>query len=138
MKIVSEETRRKISAAQKGKFTEAQRAALSYRRNPHYHHSDEIKKMIGDLHRGKPLSEEHKKKLSEAHKGIKPSEENLRILAQMRMHRIEMYDMDMNFIKDFPSLKDAEAECGIKYQCISACCRGKSTCAGGYKWRYAV
>ena len=137
-KCLSEETKRKIGDSHRGRYTEAQIEATKHRKNPHYHHSDEIKALIGDVHRGKPLSEEHKKKLSEAHKGIKPSEKNLRILAQMRMRRIEMYDMDMNFIRDFPSLKDAEAECGVKYQCISACCRGKAEFAGGYKWRYAT
>ena len=137
-KTLSEETKRKIGDSHRGRYTEAQIEATKHRRNPNYHHSDEIKKIIGDTHRGKPLSEEHKKKLSESHKGIKPKQELVDRLAEMRMHKIVMCDMEWNPIKEFTSLKDAEAECGIKYQCISACCRGVSTCAGGYKWRYAV
>lgn len=34
------------------------------------HHSEETKKKLSDLHKGKKLSEEHRKKISEAHKGL--------------------------------------------------------------------
>ena len=49
---LAEETKRRMSAAHKGKKL-----------------SEETKRKIGDAFRGKPLSEEHKRKLSEAHKG---------------------------------------------------------------------
>lgn len=58
-KDISDETRKKMSDAKKGK------------NNPHYgkHLSEEHKKKIGEGNKGKKLSEEHKKKLSEASKG---------------------------------------------------------------------
>lgn len=49
---LSEETKKKIGKAHKGKCI-----------------SEETKKKIGEAHKGKIFSEEHKKKLSEAHKG---------------------------------------------------------------------
>lgn len=136
-KSLSDETKAKISAALRGKYTEAQIEATRHRRNPHYHHSDEIKKIIGDVHRGKPLSDEHKRKLSESHKGIKPSRENLEILKKLRMRIVQQIDMNGIVVAQYDSLKSAEQETGIKYQCISACCRGITSNAGGYLWRYA-
>lgn len=51
-------------------------------------------------------------------------------------HKINQYDNNFNFIKTYNSLKEAELETGIKYQCISACCRKIINQSGGYIWRY--
>jgi endogenous inhibitor of DNA gyrase (YacG/DUF329 family) len=63
-KQYSEETRKKISDANKGE------------NNPMYgkHHSEETKKKISEANKGKHLSEETKKKLSDVHKGKHHSE----------------------------------------------------------------
>ena len=55
----TEETKEKMSEAQKGK------------NNPMYgkHHSEEAKRKLSEAHKGKTLSEETKTKISEAHKG---------------------------------------------------------------------
>lgn len=136
-KLLSDETKKKIGDSHRGRYTEAQWEATRNRKKIEYHHTDEAKKKIGDSRRGKPLSEEQKRRLSEAHKGIRPSEENLRLLKAIHQRPVIMRNLDGEDIKEFPSLKDAEAETGIRYQCISACCRGKYKQAGGYKWRYA-
>ncbi len=64
-KHLSEETKKKIGEARKGKY-----AGVNH---PNYgkHHSEEAKKKIGEVHRGKEISEETKKKMSEARKGKK-------------------------------------------------------------------
>ena len=134
---VTDETRRKIGDSHRGRFTDAQREAVKTRRNPHYHHTDAIKKIIGDSHRGKPLSEEHKQKLSEAHKGKKLSAKNKAALAEINKREVVQYSLSGEFIAKYPSLKDAADACGIYYQGISACCRGKYKHCGGYVWRYA-
>ena len=59
-KLISEETRKKLSEARKGN-----KYALGY------HHTDETKKKIGEARKGKHRSEETRKKLSEAAKGNK-------------------------------------------------------------------
>ena len=61
----SEETKKKISAAHKGKKL-----------------SDETKRKIGEANRGKQLSEETRKKISEAHKGKHLSEETKRKISE--------------------------------------------------------
>lgn len=63
--VPSDETRRKISEANKGK------------NNYWYgkHHSEETKKKMSKASKGKSKSEEHKKKLSEANKGQKHTQE---------------------------------------------------------------
>ena len=57
-KLMSEESKKKLSEAKKGK-----------------HHSEEHKKKISESQKGKKRSEETKKKISEARKGKKRSEE---------------------------------------------------------------
>ena len=54
-KTLSDETRRKLSEANKGKKLKPA--------------SDERRKKISEARKGKPFSEEHRRKLSEAHKG---------------------------------------------------------------------
>ena len=63
--IISDETRRKISEAKKGKT-----------------HSEETKRKMSDIHKGKTLSEEHKIKLSKANKGRTRSEETKRKIGE--------------------------------------------------------
>lgn len=59
----SEETRRKMSEARKGK--------QAGEKNPMYgkKHTDETKKKMSKVRKGKPKSEEHKKKIAEANRG---------------------------------------------------------------------
>ena len=54
-KVLSDETKRKISEARKGN-----------------HHSEETRRKISEAKKGQPKSEEHKRKMSEALKGKEP------------------------------------------------------------------
>ena len=68
-KLISEETRKKLSEANKGKqLSEETRKKLSEAQKGK-HHSAESKKKISDAQKGKPKSEETKKKMSDAKKG---------------------------------------------------------------------
>ena len=65
----SEETRRKMSEAKKGKhLSEEHRKKLSEAQKGK-HHSDYTRRKISDAKKGKHHSEEHRKKMSESHKG---------------------------------------------------------------------
>ena len=40
------------------------------------------------------------------------------------------------FIKEWPSAKEADHQLGIRHSSICWCCKGKSKQAGGYIWKY--
>ena len=64
--------------------------------------------------------------------GTKP----LRI-AKANSKKVNQYDLEGNFIKQWNSTMDIERHLKIKNSYISACCRGKREKAYNYKWRYA-
>lgn len=51
--------------------------------------------------------------------------------------KVNQYDLKNNFIKNYPSMKEAERQLGIQTTLISQCCRGLIKTAGGYIWEYA-
>jgi hypothetical protein len=51
-------------------------------------HSEETKRKLSEVHKGKTFSEEHKRKLSEVHKGKPHSEEHKRKLSESQKGRI--------------------------------------------------
>lgn len=53
-----------------------------------------------------------------------------------RIRRVCKYDMEGNYIKTYNSVAEAELECGIFATSISACCRGRQNCSGGFLWKY--
>ncbi len=46
------------------------------------------------------------------------------------------YDMDANFINEYPSINEACRKTGILSQHIGKCCKGERKSAGKYIWRY--
>ena len=86
----SEEHKRKISESEKGrKFSEEHKRKISEAlkkkaNNTGKHLSEEIKRKISEAHKGKPHSEEHNRKVSEALKGKHMSEEAKRKISEAR------------------------------------------------------
>ena len=134
----SEETKRKIGIANKGK-THPERVGVPL--------SKEAKKKISEKNKialkghipwnkgikggaswnkGLELTAEHKKKLSEAKKGK----------ASLRKKAILQYDKNNNFIARYESLTLAGVEVDGDIRNISACCLGKKKSAYGYVWKY--
>lgn len=64
--------------------------------------------------------------------GKRPSDSTL------NAHRkpILQYDSQGNFIKEFPSIKDAAKEANISSPALVNCLKGKTKKAGGFKWKY--
>lgn len=51
--------------------------------------------------------------------------------------KVAMLDLETNeVLRIYYSLKEAQEDTGIRYQNISACCRGITKYAGKYKWTY--
>lgn len=46
------------------------------------------------------------------------------------------FDLNDNFIKEYPSTRQVERELGFAQPNISACCNGKLKQAYGFKWKY--
>lgn len=46
------------------------------------------------------------------------------------------FDLNDNFIKEYPSIRQAERETGFAIQNVINCCKGKYKTAYGYKWKY--
>ena len=121
----------KISAALSGenngfygkKHTEETRRKM---KNNHPHLSGENHPMYGYKH-----SEETKKEWSKKRKGKKLYGDNPKARAVIQ------YDMNMNYIQTFSTIKEAYENVGCNHGNISSCCRGKIKSCGGYKWRYA-
>lgn len=132
----TEETKRKIGEANKGKEPWIKGKHLS----------KETRNKLSELHKGeknyfygKHLSEEHKKKLSEALKGKKLSEETKKKMSDKRSKPVLQINKNTNeVIAEFPSIKEIERIFGYSHQNISACCNGKPqhNTAYGYKWQY--
>lgn len=110
-KPMPEETKRKLSEANKGKS-----------RNPF---SEETRRKLSESNKGKPKSESHRKKLSEAIKGKKYPTQWKPIL---------QYSSEGIFIKEWPCISEAQEVCKTKH--IAACATGKRNFAAGFIWRY--
>lgn len=143
-RTVSEETKRKLSESHKGKtswnkgkpYSEETRKKLS-ECNKGKHHSEETKKKMSEALKGRHLSEETRMKMSEAQKGRKVSEETRMKLSEINNKTVfQINPLTKQIIAEFPSTREVERQLGFNHTNISKCCRGKQKICGGYIWRY--
>jgi hypothetical protein len=103
--------------------------------------SEIAKKRVGDKNPmyGRKQTEETKRKISESHKGKKLSEERIKYMRENAIgkKKVNQYDLDGNFIKQWDSIKKAGRSLNIFPQNIGKVCRGQQKYAKGYVWRYA-
>lgn len=69
----------------------------------------------------------------EAH-ALTHSEKMTGILNSNRSKKVLQFDLEENFIQEWPSAKEAQRELSICH--ITDCCRGERKWAGGYIWKY--
>lgn len=50
--------------------------------------------------------------------------------------KVYQYDMDGNFINEYPSMMEAERQTGVENSAICGCCKGKTAYAKDYIWSY--
>lgn len=131
----TEETKEKISNANKGK------SKNSGKDNPHYG------KNLSELHRqkisnsmsGRKFSEKHKKHLSESKKNIKFSneqKENMAKAHKKQFKKIIQKDLHGNIINIWDSIGEASRSTNISRNAISKCiCKTtKNKTGGGFIW----
>ena len=46
------------------------------------------------------------------------------------------FDLDLNYIANYSSIKEAVEKVGVNQGSVSSCCRGKKSTASGFIWRY--
>lgn len=64
--------------------------------------------------------------------------DRLQNLREKRKKKINQYDLENNFIKQWDCMNEAARAFGCKKSgSISNCCSGKNKTAYGYKWKYA-
>ena len=103
--------------------------------------SDETRKKLSALHKGKPKSEEQKAKLREYRKGSTWTDEEKKILRELttaaRGRAVLQFTLSGEFICEYPSLQMAADAIGIKYAgCISSAANGRIKKSHGYVWKY--
>lgn len=130
---LSEEAKRKISEAHKGKiFSEETRKKLSeaHKGEKSYlygkHPSEETRRKIGDANKRRIVSEETKKKLSEIQRSMYKS----------NARKIMQYDLDGNLIRIWDSMGQAARELAIGKGNIYNCCKEKCKTGCGFIWKY--
>lgn len=127
---VSEETRKKLSKAATGrKHSEEDIRKQSEKQKGHFV-SEETKRKISVAQKGKHknLTNEGRKRISDVRKGKPCCQEALEITSK------PILCIETNII--YKSLQDAENNTGINRKNIGKVCNGKRKTAGGYHWQF--
>jgi group I intron endonuclease len=66
----------------------------------------------------------------------KTDEQKLNDILIQNPKKVYQYDKDMNFISEYPSIKNAEKKTNISSSNIAKCCKHKVIVVGGFIWRF--
>lgn len=140
--IFSEKDREKMRLSHLGqKLTEEQKQKISLSLREHYSHIPKKPKPLpkpkGRI-AGFHLSEETKEKLRQANLGKKQSKETIEKRNKKIYLKVDMLSLDGEYIKTFPSIKEASIYVNGSCSHITEVCKGKRISANNYKWRYAL
>ena len=116
-----------------------------------YHQAISDEKRMWDIHHRRECDSEGrtlftKKQLKEMGLYFKrPASELIFVTRSMhwKLHRekcskpILQFTKDGQFVKEWPSVREAGRQLGIAHQSICGCLKGQTKSAGGFVWRYA-
>ncbi len=119
----TEETKQKMRLAH---------AIVTGERNPFYgrHHSDMTKAKISAARRGKMCG------MDNPNFGKHLSSERIEQIRIQKSRPVCQFDLDMNYVCEYTSTKEAELATGINHSLICRVCRGKMKSIHGSKWLY--
>ena len=132
--VFSEESRKKMSEARKGrKLSEEQKKLISERLKGHKpaKFSEEFIQKQRERNLGKIMSEETKQKISKTLSGIKKSSETRIKMSENHANCVEVYCPEYDMI--FHSITEAENFTGASHQNINKCLKGERKSAGKHK-----
>lgn len=141
-KKVSEETREKMRKANLGKHHSQETREKMSKNNTKYwkdkHHSQETKEKLRKANLGKKLSEEQKIKISNSLKGRKTWNEGIKMKPRSdeSKKKLSKQVICIETQTIYFGTREAERQTGISHVYISKCCNKKSKTARGYHWRY--
>lgn len=98
-------------------------------------HTEEIKQKISNSLKGRPLDERRKEILKKANTGLKRTEELKKQISERQRVSILQYDLEMNFIKKWSSIREAANELKFCESGINACINGKQETSKGFIWK---
>ena len=98
--------------------------------------SEETRKKISDVIKGKPKSKECKQKLRDINLGKHLSEETRKKVSESHFKPVYQLDKNGNIINEFDLILAAAQYIHRNNSSISKCCKEKQKTCGGYMWRY--
>jgi len=140
---LSEETKEKISIAQKGCRNSMFGKGYMISGEKHYlygkHHTEEVKQKISKSGLGKTRTDETKQRISKANKGERSSLYGKTGANNVNSRKIYQYDLQGNFIQTFSSCNESAQSLSKKsHSLIARCARGERNTAYGFKWSYEL
>lgn len=110
--------------------------------------SEETKKLLSKINKGRKLPEEAIQKMSEKRKGVKLSDYHKQRISEGRKQSQRAKDASLKNVEDckkkvvcvetnvvFNSVNEAAESVNVSKTCISECLHGKQHTSGGYHWK---
>lgn len=98
----------------------------------------ELSLVVSEKMKGRTFSEESRRKLSASMKGIPFSVEHRRKLSEAKPKKsVLQYTLDLKFVAEYESLREAERQTGVEHNDISKCCKNKRYQAGKFIWAFS-
>ena len=126
----------KISTGNKGKIISQETKDRISKIHKYKQISQEIKDKISQSSKGKKHTQESRNKISQSSKGKIFSQEHRNKISLARQKSILQYDLEGNFIKEWPSILSASKELKINNTSISKACKGEIKSLDKFRWRY--
>ena len=98
--------------------------------------TDDQKRKMSESRLGMIFTKKHIENLSLSHKGKSPTRKAIENSAKKRLRKIIQLDENLNFIKEWDSIKDAALYYKVNNSSIGHCCAGRKAKCKGFIWKY--
>lgn len=98
-------------------------------------HIDSVKQKISNTLKGRPLDDRRREILTKSNVGKKKTEEWKKDISKKLSVPIIQYDLEMNFIREWSSMREAANKLGIYESGINSCVNGRQKSSKGFIWK---